>query len=183
MNSVPLHPSIVHIPIALAVLMPLVAGGLLLAWWRGWFPRRVLIVAVLMQATLVGTSFAALETGEGDEERVEKVLASEAGLEAHEEAAEGFFLATIAVLVLMGAGALIPKESVGRGALAVAVVGTLVVAGLGYRVGHAGGELVYLDGAARAYETRSGNGMAPATAMDVDHDGDDDDDDDSDDDD
>ena len=31
----PVHPMLVHLPIALAVLMPLVSAGLLIAWWRG----------------------------------------------------------------------------------------------------------------------------------------------------
>ena len=43
----PLHPRLVHLPIALSVLMPLVTSGLLLAWWRGWLPRRAWVVAVV----------------------------------------------------------------------------------------------------------------------------------------
>lgn len=30
------HPKIVHLPMALAVLIPLIAGGVAIAWWRGW---------------------------------------------------------------------------------------------------------------------------------------------------
>ena len=37
MENLLFHPKVVHIPIALAGLMPLVAGGVLVAWWREWF--------------------------------------------------------------------------------------------------------------------------------------------------
>ena len=40
MDTLPLHPKIVHLPIALAVLMPLITAGLLIAWWRDMLPRR-----------------------------------------------------------------------------------------------------------------------------------------------
>ena len=40
METLPLHPKIVHLPIALAVLMPLITAGLLIAWWRDMLPRR-----------------------------------------------------------------------------------------------------------------------------------------------
>ena len=35
MEALFFHPKLVHVPIALAVLMPLLSGSLLLAWWRG----------------------------------------------------------------------------------------------------------------------------------------------------
>ena len=41
MDQLFFHPKVVHLPMALAVLMPLVTGGVLFAWWRGWFQRRV----------------------------------------------------------------------------------------------------------------------------------------------
>lgn len=153
-----LHPKIVHLPIALAVLMPLIAGGLVLAWWRGWLPRRVWWIAVLLQGVLVASGFAAMQTGEGDEERVETVLA-EHYIEAHEEAAEAFEWAAVALLLLFASGALIPNEKRAKGLAATAAVGTLLVFGLGYRVGEAGGALVYEHGAANAFIT-----AAPAGA-------------------
>jgi hypothetical protein len=39
MDALFLHPKVVHIRMALGVLMPLIVGGLLLAWWRDWFKR------------------------------------------------------------------------------------------------------------------------------------------------
>jgi hypothetical protein len=34
MDTLLFHPKLVHVPMALGVLTPLIAGGLLLAWWR-----------------------------------------------------------------------------------------------------------------------------------------------------
>jgi hypothetical protein len=136
---------------ALAVLMPVLSAALLIAWWRGWLPRRVWLVAVALQLVLVASALLALRTGEIDEERVEKVLASEAPIEAHEEAAEVFMWTSAGVLVLFLAGALIRKERAAQLLATTAVAGTVLVFTMGYRVGQAGGELVYRHGAANAY--------------------------------
>ncbi len=156
------HPKIVHLPIALGVLMPPVALGVLLAWWRGRLPRQTWIVVIALQATLVGTGFLALESGEADEEIVERVVA-EAPIEAHEEAAEVFFWASVGVLGLMLVGGLLPRRAARLSVATAAVLGTLVVLGLGYRTGEAGGQLVYRHGAAQVH-VHSGSGVqSPAT--------------------
>lgn len=180
MSSLPLHPSIVHVPIALAILMPIVIGGLLLAWWRDWLPRRGMLVALLLQAVLVGSAFAAMRTGEAEEERVEDVLASEATLEAHEEAAEVFLWAAIATLGLLAAATFVRARPLAQTFAAAAVLGALAVTGLGYRVGHAGGTLVYAEGAASAYTNTAaaaGDGVPLQQGEGNHHDDDDDDDD------
>lgn len=162
----PLHPMIVHLPIALSVLLPLLSAGLLLAWWRGLLPRRAYLVAALLQALLVGSTVAALRTGEAEEERVERVV-RESRIEAHEEAAETFLWGSIAVLALMAGAAALRRETLARSVAAVATAGTLAVLGLGYRVGDAGGRLVYEDGAASAY-TGQGPGQRAAAHEDDD---------------
>jgi len=146
----PLHPKLVHLPIALAVLMPLITSGLLVAWWRGWLPRRTWLVAVVMQGALLGSGLLAQETGGDDEARVEAIV-PEAALEAHEEAAEVFVIGSALVLVLAAMGAAIRRPRAAQLVAAVATAGTLVVLMLGYRVGEAGGRLVYQHGAAAAY--------------------------------
>jgi hypothetical protein len=174
MDSLLFHPKIVHLPIALGVLMPLLASGLLLAWWRGWLPRRAWIIAVAFQGILLLSGVLALRTGEADEERVEAVVAERA-IEAHEEAAEAFVWGSGGVLLLM----LIPILAGGRRfavpVAAAAVLGTVVVLGLGYRTGQAGGSLVYEHGAAQAYAAGS-NGAAGQGPIVGGHDNDDDDD-------
>ncbi len=158
MDSVLFHPKLVHVPLALAVLMPLVAGGLLLAWWRKWLPARAWIIAVVLQGVLVGSGILALRSGEAEEERVERVVA-ERFIEEHEEAAEAFVWVSGGVLAVMLLGFALSSRRSGPVAATAATVGTLVVLGLGYRTGEAGGDLVYRHGAAQAYSSAA----APST--------------------
>lgn len=164
-NQTPLHPILVHLPLTLAVLMPLVAFGLLLALWRQWLPRRTYLLAVILQALLVGGGMLAIRSGEADEERVERVVA-EAAIETHGEAAEAFVWAAGIALALMILPLLLRKDPAVRLAMLTAAAATVIVLGLGYRAGKAGGELVYRHGAASAFVGSAGaadhSGRAPA---------------------
>ncbi|MFT3915551.1 MAG: hypothetical protein QM704_15985 [Anaeromyxobacteraceae bacterium] len=158
----PLHPRLVHLPIALAVLMPLVTSGLLLAWWRGWLPRRAWVVAVVLQGALVVGGIAAIRSGEGDEKRAQTVV-TEAQLEEHEDAGKALTGAGLVVLALAAAGLLVKAEGAGRAAAAAAVAGSLVVLLLAWRAGELGGRLVYVHGGASAWRPVPGAAMpAPA---------------------
>lgn len=155
MDQVLFHPKVVHLPLALAVLMPLVTGGVLFAWWRGWFGRRVWVLVLVLQGVLVGSGAIAMNTGEREEERVEQIVTEEQ-IETHEEASEVFVWASAAVLVLM-AVPLVLSEGRGRQASSLgAFLGTLVVFALGYQAGEAGGKLVYEHGAAQVYVANGG---------------------------
>jgi hypothetical protein len=147
-----LHPIVVHLPIALAVVMPLLSAALVVAWWRGALPRRAWIVAIALHGVLVVTGLAALRTGGDDAETVERVV-PEAAIEAHEEAAETFVAAAAAALILMLAAGLTRRDGVARVIAALSIVASLGVLGLGYRAGKAGGELVYRHNAAAAFTT------------------------------
>lgn len=142
MNVLPLHPKLVHLPIALAVLMPLVSASFLLAWVRGWFPRRTWLAAVALQGLLVIGALAAQRTGAQDEDRAEAAV-GKAAIEAHEEAAEQFTAVAAAVLAFaVGAAALRPEKAA-RALAVLTLAGTLAVLAMGYRVGEAGGRIVY----------------------------------------
>jgi uncharacterized membrane protein len=164
MEPTPLHPLFVHLPIALAVLMPLLAGGLLLAWWRDWLPKRSWAIAAGCQALLFASGLVAMRTGEADEERVERVV-PEPAIEAHEEAAETFVWSSGAVALLTLLPLLLRRRQVAGLAALAAAVGTVVVLGLGYRVGQAGGELVYRHGAGAAFAAQAGGEAASARAQ------------------
>lgn len=148
------HPKLVHVPIALGVLMPLVASALALAWWRGWLPRRVWVLAIGLQAVLLGSGVLALRSGEADEDRVERIV-SEQYIERHEASAQAFVWASGAVLALMLVAGGMGSRRAGLPVAALAAVGTLVVLALGYRAGQGGGDLVYRHGAAQAYTNSS----------------------------
>ncbi len=160
--ELPLHPKLVHLPIALAVLLPLLTGVLWLAMLRGWLPLRAWLLAVGAQMLLLGSCVLAMRSGENDEERVER-LVPEAALEAHEEAAERLTWAAGMVLLLSLSPLLLHRRP--RAATMAALATTLGTCGvfwLGYEVGQAGGELVYRHGAAAAFVAGDAAARAPA---------------------
>lgn len=163
----PLHPVVVHLPVALAILVPLVAAGVLLAWSRKWLPSRTWALVVALQAALALSAVVAMNTGEKEEDRVEKVV-REASIEAHEEAGKLFTIAGFAALLLAAAPLVLKKEGLGKALAGATVLASLGVAGLAYDVGHKGGRLVYGENAGAAY-----TGQGPAAAIKVAEDDDD----------
>lgn len=144
----PLHPALVHLPIALALLVPLVALFALLALRLEIVPARGWAFVVLLQALLVGSAWLAIETGEDQEARVEKVVA-ERHVEEHEEAAVWLLRGAAVALLVIGAG--LAPGRIGGVARPLGLVLSLAVAGAAARTGHSGGPLVYQHGAASAY--------------------------------
>lgn len=144
----PLHPAVVHFPIALVVLLPVVALTTLF-FMRGRAGRRRLwIIPVAVAAALTLSAWVAVETGEDQEERVEEVV-GETALHTHEEAAERFLQLSGVLLLVAGAGLL--GGVVGTSTRVLATVGSLGLVAAGLQVGGSGGELVYRHGAASAY--------------------------------
>jgi uncharacterized membrane protein len=159
----PLHAAVVHFPVVFAMLLPLVAVVALVAIRRGGSIRQWWGITLVVMLGLAVSSFAAVRTGEAQEDRVERVVA-EHPLHTHEEAGERFLLLT-GVLLVIGAAGLLPK----RAGAAFRLIGAAAAAGVmvaGWQVGHTGGELVYRHGAAAAYVAgeAGANGQAPATS-------------------
>ncbi len=144
----PLHPAVVHFPIVLAVLLPLVALGAFIAIRRGARPAVAWGLTLLVLAALVGSSWVATETGEQQEERVEDIV-GDAPMHSHEEAAETFLTLAFGVLVISAAG--LRRGKIGQAARIAGLAGSLALVGAGWKVGHSGGALVYQHGAAAAY--------------------------------
>ncbi len=144
----PLHPALVHIPIALAMLMPLLSVlALLMIRWN-LYPARTWGTIVLLQALLLGSGWIAASAGGREEDRVEKVVDHDL-IEEHEHAAERFLVGAGVVLVISAAGLL--SGTVGIAGRVATVVGSVALLGMSGAVGHSGGELVYKHGAASAY--------------------------------
>jgi uncharacterized membrane protein len=143
----PLHPAVVHFPIVLMFILPLVAVGA--AWaihdgarlrtW-GW--------AVLVAAALTGSAWIAVDAGHDQAEKVEKVV-EKRFVEQHMEAAELFSIVATVVLGVALLGLL--RGATGKTCRVLTVLGAVVVAVLGVRAGKYGGDLVYKHGAASAY--------------------------------
>src|SRR5690349_1283648 len=75
MFRIPLHPLVVHFPVVLAILLPISAVVALLVIRKGATPRRVWSVPVAVAAALALSAWVATETGESQEDRVERVVA------------------------------------------------------------------------------------------------------------
>ena len=144
----PHHPAVVHLPIALALLVPLLAFFALLASRLDFLPERAWVFVVLLQALLVGSAWLATETGEAEDERVEKVVA-EHHIHAHHERAERLMIGAGVALLVIGAG--LAPGRVGELARPLGLALSLAVAALAVDVGRSGGALVYEHGAASAY--------------------------------
>lgn len=152
MWNVPLHPALVHLPLGLAFVLPLLAVGLTVAALRGRWSTGAWAMLVGLLLLTVGGGLAAVQTGEQDEEVVERVV-PESFIEQHEERAEAFVWVSGAVLAL-ALGALVLKKEGARRVLATGVTaGTLAMALLAAWTGHSGGELVYSHGAASAHSS------------------------------
>lgn len=144
----PLHPAVVHFPIVLMFLVPLFMVGALVAIRRGAAPRRAWSLAVAAAAALSLSAWVAVQTGESQEDRVERAVGDTA-LEAHEEPAERFLLLSGALAVVTLAG--FAGGVAGRAGRGVALAGSLGLIAAGVQVGRTGGELVYQHGAGAAY--------------------------------
>ncbi len=157
----PLHPAVVHFPIVLVVLLPLVALTALLLIRRGEEARKMWVPVTVLALALAGSAWLAVETGEKEEDVVEEVVA-ESAIHEHEEAAELFLPLSAGVLLLVGAGLL--NGGPGRIARYVGTVAAIGLVVVGVNVGHTGGELVYEHGAASAYTSGGGRSQRERTS-------------------
>ena len=164
--ALPLHPALVHLPVAFALLLPLLALVTAVAIARGWLPARSWALVVLLHVLLAGSAWRAEQAGHHDEERVEKIVPRDA-IETHEERAERFVLFCGAALLVTAAGLLAGGPGgVARGAAVVLAAGLTVAA---IRTGESGGALVYQHGAASAWQPKNGASAPPTDAAAGEH--------------
>lgn len=152
----PLHPAVVHFPIAIGFLLPfaLALGALAIA--SGRLERRAWLGLVLLHAVGAGSAWLAMDTGHDQEERVERALGErlERPIHEHEERGERLVWVYGGTLVLTLAGLLGGRA--GGAARAAAVAGAVVVALLCVPTGESGGALVYRHGVSDAYRPAPG---------------------------
>lgn len=155
----PLHPAVVHFPIVLAILLPLVVLGAIWAIRRGSRPGRAWAIPLAVAALLAVSAFVSLRTGQAEEERVETVV-TETALHEHEEAAERFLVLSGVLLLVAVVG--LGRGVVGTSARLVTAAGSVLLLAAGVQVGAAGGELVYRHNAGSVYAQNAGTVPAPA---------------------
>ena len=159
MDLTPLHPKIVHIPLALAVILPILNMALTLSWWRQWLPRRVWLISACLHAVMTLGSFVAMQTGESDLDIVEKVV-SKSKIAKHEESAELFLWANVIAMLLALVAAIAENEKQGLQFAVICTVLSAVGAFLAIEAGDYGGKLVYKYGAGRAFSPAKYGGVA-----------------------
>lgn len=143
----PLHAGLVHLPLGLAFLLPLLALGVLFAMSRAWLPRSAWVGVVLISALTLGVAVSAKRAGEQEADRLAAALPA-AALDAHDRAAD-LFIVSLAVLTALAGGVLfVRRELPFRLGAAVVSVAYFAALGLGFRTGRLGGELVYVHRAA-----------------------------------
>ena len=159
----PLHPAVVHLPLALAVILPLIVLFAIIKIKRGSLTSDVWMPAVVLAFLMFGSALVATNTGEGDEEVVESVVSGRI-IHAHEENAEVFTYGAGILFLITALGFLSARY--GQAARYLTAAGSIVVLVLALRTGHSGGSLVYEHGAGSV--ERSGSSMVQA-AGDTDH--------------
>ncbi|MCB9680679.1 MAG: hypothetical protein H6733_04335 [Alphaproteobacteria bacterium] len=154
MSDLPLHPAIVHLPLGLALILPLLAAMVLLGWREALLPKRAWWMVVALQGVLFVSAFASMQIGEQAEHAVGNAV-PHAAISTHEDRAKAFTI-TSGVLLLLGlvAGASIDRR--GQLLAGITTLGMVADAGLGVYTGIAGGELVYTHGAAAAHASKAG---------------------------
>jgi uncharacterized membrane protein len=145
----PLHPAVVHLPIALSFVLPFLICAFALMIHNNRMSPRAWFIVLGLQLVVTGSGYVALETGETDEVIVKKVVQKEY-IHEHEEKAEIFVGSTVIALVVSIAAYFVRREIQLAMKLGVMVI-TLISAYLGYQAGALGGELVYEHGAASAH--------------------------------
>jgi len=171
MSELPLHPMVVHIPLALAIIVPFAMASITWAVIRGKWRPSTWWLAVLLQGTVFVSAFIATQLGERDEEVVEAVVAEQV-IEIHEEWGQKLLWSSGILL----AASLVPLFFKKRALpLGLVTVLSLVSLFLALKTGHSGGELVYRYGAASVFSV---NGTAPPPDLERQHDRAEDDDDD-----
>jgi uncharacterized membrane protein len=159
MSNLPLHPAFVHVPLGIAMILPLVAAAVTIAVWKGKLPRSALALVTGLQLLLAGSGFIAMALGHREEKAAAQVAPHD-DIEAHEEAGETFVWVAVGVLALSVLPLVVPARRTPVVA-AVVIAGTLVVAGLAVNAGEKGGHLVFEYGAGAAAPT--GTPPSPAS--------------------
>ncbi len=133
------HPALVHAPIGIALILPLLVLLLLWKYRQAWSLLLPVALAFLLSAMI------ALRSGEEVEDQAEERGVSHQQIHQHEELAEAVPFLGGALVLLVAAGIWAPVRF--RQPLRIlALLASLVVLGQLLRVGQTGGEITHGSG-------------------------------------
>jgi len=161
----PLHPAVVHFPIAIGILLPLFAVIALILVQRGANVRHVWIPVAVLGFVFLTSGWIALESGEDEEEVVENVV-PEDPIERHEDSAERFMLLGAFGFALSVIG--LARGKLGHWARVGATVALLAMPISAIGVGGSGGEIVYEHLLSKVIQSDATNAEFPGTRDDDD---------------
>lgn len=153
MNGLPLHPVVVHLPIALGFILPLFTIVICFCMAKNILENKTWYLVIFLQLIFVSSLFMAIETGEKEEDKVGEVI-GETWVEWHEEQTEALMPMGLLVLAL-NAVALVKNSKIKKTSQGLSVLGMMITAWFLVGAGHSGGEMVYLKGATKAYQNTS----------------------------
>lgn len=151
--ELPLHPIIVHLPIGLTILLPIIVLVTWALFIKGHVDKFALVLLPVLYFSISGLAYIAMETGEDEEHTVEKVV-DEKYIEEHEESAETFFVASLVVAAISLAPLFLTKKAGVKVCFPILLAAHGLLIYLVYLVGHSGGELVYKYKAPNAYSSK-----------------------------
>ncbi len=144
----PVHPLLVHLPIAFALFGPVFFLVLLLVIRRRPESRGLWKWTILWQFLMCASIYAAMATGDGDAKEVRAHIGSEA-IGRHEDAAELLFF--MALLALVPALAGVKASAYEFAARITATVMQVALLAFCVNTARLGGEIVYKHGGAKAH--------------------------------
>jgi uncharacterized membrane protein len=151
--QIPLHPMIVHFPLALSAVMPILMIVFLWLMKKNLMAPKCWLIIIGLQLFTTVSAYIALESGEEVEDKVEKVVDKKL-IHTHEEKAEIFTGVSVLALVLSIVAYVVKKElqtGIILGLIGISMTGAI----LGFNTGKAGGELVYEHGAAGVFADKA----------------------------
>jgi uncharacterized membrane protein len=148
---IPNHPQLVHLPLVLSFVMPILS--LVFVWFlkTNKMHKNAWIILVGFQICIVATAYISLETGETEEDKVERLVGKK-NLHSHEEKAEIFVATAVLSLSLLIVTYFI-KAQFQFYAQLLTVLSLVITSITAYGAGQSGFKLVYQFAAASAYTT------------------------------
>jgi len=150
MEGLPTHPVVVHLPLVLAVLLPLVSGAIGYAVWKGRASGRLWAWVVAGHFVLFASAGAASLLGEADARRIQTRIDADV-VEVHEAEGHRLLFASGITFALALAGLVLQRPKQRHTAMAATFAFGLACAALGVLAGRGGAVLVYQHGAAAAW--------------------------------